>query len=89
MDFGSALVCLNNGFKVQRHGWNGKDMFIYLNPASDIIVSEGRPMSAGIPVGTKVHCNAYLMMKTADADATVVPWLASQTDILAEDWYLI
>lgn len=37
--------------------------------------------------GGSVPYNAYIAMKTAND--TVVPWLASQTDILAEDWYVV
>ena len=89
MDFGKALFNLKAGHRVCREGWNGKGMFVYLNPSSDVVVSEGRPMASGIAVGTPVHCNPYIMMKTADAQTTVVPWLASQTDILAEDWTVL
>lgn len=88
-NFGEALALLKAGRRVAREGWNGKGMFLYLNPASDVVVSEGRPMANGIPVGTPVHCNPYIMMKTADAKTTVVPWLASQTDVLAEDWTVV
>lgn len=89
MNFGQALENLKRGHRVCREGWNGKGMFLYLNPASDVVVSEGRPMASGIPVGTPVHCNPYIMMKTADVNITVVPWLASQTDILADDWIVL
>ena len=89
MNFSEALNAVKAGKRIARSGWNGKGMFLYLNPASDVVVSEGRPMAAGIPVGTPVHCNPYIMMKTADSNTTVVPWLASQTDILADDWSVL
>jgi len=66
-----------------RKDWNGKDMFIFLVPDSTFKVN--RPPLLGIyPEGTEINYHAHIDMKTADG--MVVPWLASQTDILAEDW---
>lgn len=74
MNFGYALDCLRAGDKVARKGWNGKNMWIWL-----CIPDEGLWHSyKRLP---------YLYMKTADD--CVVPWLASQTDILAEDWEIV
>lgn len=86
MDFGVALSFLRAGKRMARIGWNGKDMWISLNPGSKIFVSEGRPLASIFPVGTEVDFRPYLIMKTADG--SIVPWVASQTDILAEDWQL-
>ncbi len=83
MDFSIALIALKAGEKVARAGWNGKGMFIFLVPGSVFQVS--RPPLLGIyPEGTTVRYHAHIDMKTADG--MVVPWLASQTDLLAEDW---
>jgi len=83
MDFSTALLALKAGEKVARAGWNGKGMFIFLVPGSVFQVS--RPPLLGIyPEGTTVRYHAHIDMKTADG--MVVPWLASQTDMLAEDW---
>jgi hypothetical protein len=69
MTFGEALVCIKEGRKVTRKGWNGKGMFIFL-----VFYTEG----------TEIKYLAHIDMKTADGQ--VVPWVASQTDLLAEDW---
>lgn len=83
MDFSTALLALKAGKRVARAGWNGKGMFIFLVPGSVFQVS--RPPLLGIyPEGTTVRYHAHVDMKTADG--MVVPWLASQTDLLAEDW---
>ncbi len=83
MDFSTALLALKAGKRVARAGWNGKGMFIFLVPGSVFQVS--RPPLLGIyPEGTTVRYHAHIDMKTADG--MVVPWLASQTDLLAEDW---
>lgn len=84
--FGQALEVLKDGKKVARWGWNGKGMFLFLVPGSTFQVN--RPPLLGIyPEGTTVNYHAHIDMKTADDK--VVPWLASQTDMLAEDWEIV
>jgi len=86
MDFGQALAALRLGNKVARDGWNGKGMFLFLVPGSRFSVN--RPPLLGIyPEGTVVDYCPHIDMKTADDK--VVPWLASQTDVLAEDWVIV
>lgn len=86
MDFGSALQEVKNGKRVSREGWNGKDMFIFLVPGSQFQVN--RPPLLGIyPEGTEINYHAHIDMRTADGQ--IVPWLASQTDLLADDWGLV
>ncbi len=84
MEIGEALVFLRAGHALSRHGWNGKDMFIYHVPAD---AYQAKTDVAKKYFGEKVPYGEYLAMKTAQNN--VVPWLASQTDILADDWYLI
>lgn len=85
MDFSEALKAIKAGERVQRAGWNGKGMFLFLVPGSTFKVN--RPPLLGIyPEGTEVRYHAHIDMKTAQGD--VVPWLASQTDVLADDWQL-
>lgn len=86
MDFGSALQHLRMGAQVRRTGWNGKGMFIFLVAGSKFVVN--RPPLLGIyPEGTEVEYHAHIDMKTADNK--IVPWLASQTDVLADDWEFV
>lgn len=86
MDFESALSLLKAGRKLARAGWNGKDMFLFLVPGSTFTVN--RPPLLGIyPEGTEIKYHAHIDMKTAQGD--IVPWLASQTDLLADDWVLL
>ena len=85
-DFSTALDYLKTGKKVARQGWNGKGMFIFLVPGSTFKVN--RPPLLGIYLeGTEITYHAHIDMKTADNQ--VVPWLASQTDLLAVDWTLV
>ena len=84
--FGEAIELLKLGYKVARTGWNGKGMFLFLVPGSTFKVS--RPPLLGIyPEGTEITYQPHIDMKTAQN--TVVPWLASQSDVLAEDWMVV
>jgi len=86
MNFGQALESLKLGSKVERIGWNGRGMFLFLVPGSTFTVN--RPPLLGIyPEGTEVTYCPHIDMKTADGK--VVPWLASQTDVLADDWVIV
>ena len=88
MNFGIALEKLKRGEKVCRAGWNGKGMWIAL---VGLAHQEGmtasfawiltNPESTSV---TEMDGLPWIGMKTADNK--FVPWLASQTDILAEDW---
>lgn len=84
MNFGQALEVLKNGGRVARNGWNGKDMWLALIPGSTFAVDAHRPLAAHIKPGTIVNYLPHIDMKTVNGD--IVPWLASQTDVLADDW---
>ena len=82
-DFAFALSWLRAGMKVTRAGWNGSGMFLFLVPGSTFQVS--RPPLLGIyPEGTTINYRPHIDMKTADGE--IVPWVASQSDLLATDW---
>lgn len=102
LTFGQALESLKHGSLVCRTGWNGKGMFIFMRPSDELDVNfiintvkslpsslkkyyevqESNPNQESIG---KVKFTAYLCMKAADG-TIVNGWLASQTDMLAEDW---
>jgi hypothetical protein len=84
--FQGALSALKDGRRVARAGWNGKGMFLYLVPANSYPAQTGAA-KAYFGENALVPYGAYLAMKTAQEN--VVPWLASQTDILAEDWEVL
>ena len=86
MDFGAALQALKNGQKVAREGWNGKGMFLFLVPGSVFKVNRA-PLLGIYPEGTEINYCPHVDLKTADGK--VVPWLCSQTDMLAEDWCVV
>ena len=86
MPFGMAVEAMKKGKKVARAGWNGKGMFLFLVPGSTFKVNRA-PLLGIYPEGTEINYHAHIDMKTADDK--VVPWLASQTDVLADDWYIV
>lgn len=86
MNFSEALSAIKNGKKVSRSGWNGKAMFVFLVNGSKFLVN--RPPLLGIyPEGTEITYQSHIDMRTADG--SIVPWLASQSDLLADDWAVV
>ena len=93
MNFSKALELLKQGKKVARMLWNGKDMFIYLTEGSivayeDLTGAAKKFLNIENTQRTAACLNPHIDMKTADG-AICIGWLASQTDILAEDWYKV
>ena len=90
-DFGFALSQLRQGSKVARMGWNDKGMYVVLQKGypNGIPINKNTSEATGLPEGTNCAFLPYLMMKTANIEPTFVPWLASQTDLLAFDWVVV
>ncbi|PPA87680.1 hypothetical protein C4A75_00220 [Brevibacillus laterosporus] len=88
MNFGQALELLKSGDRVARSGWNGKGMFLAHQAGypDGIPINNNTAKATGIPEGTVCKFHPYIIIKTTDG--AFVPWLASQTDLLAEDWIL-
>lgn len=80
MNFGQAIEKLKEGKKVTRKGWNGKGIFIELQVPDE----HSKMTQPYIYIDT-------LGLQTANPNAPKgrVPWLASQTDMLAEDWEVL
>jgi len=86
VDLGEAIKALKNGKKVAREGWNGKGMFLYYVPAASYpAMTEIAKAEWG--ENALVPYTAYIAQKTVQGE--VVPWLASQTDLLSEDWCIL
>lgn len=85
-DFQSALNALKNGRPVRRAGWNGKGMWLVHVSGWSIISSGAMPKEA---VGAFMADNFLPFICMFTAQRQFVPWLASQTDILAHDWEII
>lgn len=86
MNFSEALDAIKAGRRVARSGWNGKGMFVFLVPGSVFKVNR-EPLLSILGEGTEVRYHGHIDMRTADG--MIVPWLASQTDLLADDWQTV
>lgn len=98
LNFGQAIEALKAGKKVQRYGWNGKGMYLFINLGS---------MAIDLPNERKLIENDFIDLKLfqksdtgtitrlpninmANAKGVIITgWLASQTDMLAEDWQIV
>lgn len=98
LTFGHAVDQLKKGATIARKGWNGKGMFLFLNTGSHDAkppAMERGELIDGIrpdlfekgDTGTVTRLPNINMR--AASGATVTGWLASQTDILAEDWTIV
>ena len=94
MDFGDAIRAMKQGKRVAREGWNGKCMWLCIPlcdgpkeiPATGIW---GKPNAEYAEQnGGTVKVVPYITMKAADG-TIVMGWLASQTDMLSEDLYIV
>jgi len=80
MNFGLAIEAMKMGKKVARRGWNGKGIFIEIqNPDKN-----SKMTSSYIFIDT-----TGLQTDNPDAPKSRVPWLASQTDMLSDDWVIV
>ena len=89
-DFSSALEIIQEGGRVAREGWNGKGMFLSLVKGRDADYHvNSRIFGTGEDGNSEKQMPILdaIYMKTANDE--LVPWLASQTDVLAEDWQIV
>lgn len=86
MTFGKALELLKEGKKVTRTGWNGQNMFVVMQKGypEGIPCNKQTAEAFGYEEGSLFKVRPYLQMRCADG--THQMWLASQSDILEEDW---
>ena len=91
MTFGLAIEALRMGRKVSRAGWNGKGMWLVLVPGNESAKLHRTPF--GVATGIdQCEILPHIDMWTVNANgrrAMLPGWLASQTDMLAEDWTLV
>jgi hypothetical protein len=83
---GWAVQAMQDGAKVRRRGWNGKGMFCFLVQGSRFTVNRA-PLLGIYPEGTEIDYRPHVDMRTADGQ--IVPWVCSQSDLLADDWELV
>ncbi len=85
MNFSKALEEMKAGKKLSRKGWNGKGMYVFLLTGEDI-------KKAIAPMPDNTIALPSIAMCTHDSTrrkAVLVGWLASQSDMLADDWEIV
>lgn len=102
MNFGQAIEAIKEGKRAARSGWNGKGMWIALSPgslieakyANDRHAAKHRAVEVDAeneknPEGLKqIRLQPHIDMRSDDG-SMVIGWIASQTDMLSEDWHVI
>lgn len=91
LNFGQAIEALKAGKRVSRQGWNGKGMYLWLLPAAKVKAEwcrEPHLKQMAIDNGGEIEALGSIRMLTADKKV-LTGWLASQTDMLAEDWEIL
>lgn len=90
--FSEALQALKDGYRVQRNGWNGKNMWIALGSGNVKLPADKfwNPHSKAHAEnnGGSATVDSYFIMKTAQ-DTIQMGWVPSQADMLAEDWVVL
>lgn len=88
-DFGEAIRLMKKGHRVARDGWNGKNMCVAYQKGypQGVPANKNTAKAWGMKEGDLFRCRPYLQMKCADG--TFQMWLATQSDILAEDWHVV
>jgi cytochrome b len=95
VDFGAALAALKAGGRVTRAGWNGKGMYLWLMPAATLKAEwcrEPHLKAMAEANGGEIEALGTIRMYTVNAHgrrAVLTGWLASQSDMLAEDWIIL
>ena len=93
LNFGQAIEALKQGKRIARQGWNGKGMFLFLLPAGTVPTKAIYDPALRAVIESEVGGETFealgsIRMFTADKKI-LTGWLASQTDILSEDWQIL
>lgn len=95
MNFGQAIEALKTGQRVCRRGWNGKGMWLVLVPGTaEVELRKGTPYYKALEIEKTNCCEIlpHIDMWTINAEgrrAMLPGWVASQSDMLAEDWEIV
>lgn len=88
--FGLAIEAMRHGRKVSRHGWNGKGQFLFYVDGSTAKIERKIGMLY-VPnlMPTFDYIEYAPHIDIFNAQGQIVPWLASQGDMLAMDWHIV
>ena len=83
MTFGEAIDCAKNGARIARAGWNGKNQYVEIATCISYKNTKGEIVNAEHDA---IGNQAFAFVGTSGVQ---MGWLASQADMLAEDWYIV
>lgn len=97
MTFGLALEALKKGQRITRKGWNGKGMFLFLLPAGRVPKSAIHDPALRAVIDEQIEGDSFEALpsirmwttNSAGRRAVLTGWLASQTDMLSDDWQIV
>jgi len=95
LNFGQAIEALKQGKRVARKGWNGKGMFLWLKPSTTVkseLCHDPLLKELCDKNGGEILALGTICMYTHDStgrQAILTGWLASQSDMLLEDWVIL
>ncbi|PHR91135.1 MAG: hypothetical protein COA69_13430 [Robiginitomaculum sp.] len=96
MSFGLAIEAAKLGNKIARKGWNGKNMFVAFMPSlslppfntQDTARKVNDRTAKWIGEDKPLDCQPYFAMYNAQ-EQWIPGWLATQSDMLADDWHVL
>ena len=94
MRFGEALQLAHIGKKIARRGWNGKNMYVYIKPGRLILLEKWQAMMPSEEPTEEEKKKGYVVvlphldMMNAQGER-IIGWSATQSDMLADDWYVV
>lgn len=83
MSFGAAIEAVKNGKRIARSGWNGKNQYVELATSISYKNATGEVVNAD-------HCSiGNKALAFVGTSGVQLGWLASQADMLANDWRIV
>jgi Protein of unknown function (DUF2829) len=89
---GWAIWAMRGGSRVRRAGWNGRGMWLTLISGAQWDLPRDLDLTLSDPGGGNIkdgyaYRGPFVALRAADG--MLVPWLCSQTDLLATDWEMV
>lgn len=89
LNFGAVIEALKNGKRVSREGWNGKGMYLWLLPKSEVKREWVKDPHLLAAFGDKDTLECGYCIRMRNAQGTIDTWHPSIPDLFAEDWQII
>lgn len=88
LNFGLALEAVKQGKRIARYGWNGKGMYVFIAPGEDVHFRTPADVSE-LAVQPQVPVVGDMLVLRTAQGRLQPGWLASQADLLSDDWHIL